>query len=154
MLQLSLLLQCIYITFALRTLLDMNDHSIHHGRNIKRFREMLAMKQDALAYELGDHWTQKKISLLEAKENIEPEILEHISKALEVPKEAIENFNEETAKNIISKMYCTDSHFNALNYQSSFNPFDKVIELYERMLKEKDDTILRLEKLLEKYHNN
>lgn len=115
---------------------------------------MLAMKQDALACELGEHWSQKKVSLLEAKENIEPEILEHISKALEVPREAIENFNEETAKNIISKMYRDDSHIGALNYHSSFNPFDKVVELYERMLKEKDDTIIRLEKLLEKHLNN
>ncbi|MEX6687471.1 XRE family transcriptional regulator [Danxiaibacter flavus] len=112
------------------------------------------MKQDTLACELGAHWSQKKISLLEARENIEPEILEHISKALELPREAFENFNEETARNIISKMYRDHSNINDLNYHSSFNPFDKVIELYERMLKEKDDTIFRLEKLLEKHINN
>ncbi len=36
---------------------------IHEGRNVKRFREMLGIKQDALAYEqdalayeLGDDW--------------------------------------------------------------------------------------------------
>lgn len=33
--------------------------TIHEGRNIKRFREMLGLKQDALAYELGEDWTQK-----------------------------------------------------------------------------------------------
>ena len=115
---------------------------------------MFAMKQDALAYKLGEHWTQKKISLLEAKENIEPEILEHISKALEVPREAIENFNEEAAKNIIAKMYCEGAHINGLNFEASFNPFDKVVELYERMLKEKDDVISRLEKMLDRYIND
>lgn len=35
---------------------------IHHGQNIKRFREMLNLKQDALAHELGEDWNQKKIS--------------------------------------------------------------------------------------------
>jgi hypothetical protein len=33
---------------------------IHEGRNIKRFREMMGIKQDALAAELGDDWSQKK----------------------------------------------------------------------------------------------
>jgi hypothetical protein len=34
--------------------------AIHQGRNVKRFREMLGLKQDALAFELGDDWSQKK----------------------------------------------------------------------------------------------
>ncbi len=41
---------------------------IHQGRNVKRFREMLGIKQDALAFELGEDWNQQKISLLEQKE--------------------------------------------------------------------------------------
>lgn len=39
---------------------DMPNKKIHQGRNIKRFREMLGIKQDALAYELGEDWNQKK----------------------------------------------------------------------------------------------
>jgi len=35
---------------------------------------MPQMKQDALADALGDDWNQKKVSLLEAKERIEPAI--------------------------------------------------------------------------------
>ncbi len=34
--------------------------TIHQGRNVKRFREMLGIKQDALATELGDAGTSKK----------------------------------------------------------------------------------------------
>jgi DNA-binding XRE family transcriptional regulator len=34
--------------------------TIHQGRNIKRFREMLGIKQEALAHELGEDWSQKK----------------------------------------------------------------------------------------------
>lgn len=48
----------------------------HHGRNIKRFREMLGMKQESLATVLGEDWTQKKISALEGKETIESELIE------------------------------------------------------------------------------
>jgi len=43
------------------------NEKIHHGRNIKRFREMMGIKQEALAHELGEDWSQKKISLLVAK---------------------------------------------------------------------------------------
>ncbi len=36
------------------------EQKIHQGRNVKRFREMLGIKQEALALELGDDWNQKK----------------------------------------------------------------------------------------------
>jgi len=61
------------------------DKTIHEGRNVKRIREMLGIKQDALAIELGDDWNQKKTSLLEGKETIEPQILDEVAKALKVP---------------------------------------------------------------------
>ena len=41
------------------------NHKVHEGRNVKRFRKMLGMKQDALAADLGDDWNQQRISLLE-----------------------------------------------------------------------------------------
>jgi hypothetical protein len=44
-----------------------------------------------------------------------------------------------------------------INYNPSFHPIDKIVQLheekialYERMLKEKDEMMARLEKLLEK----
>ncbi len=40
-------------------------NKIHEGRNVKRFREMMGVKQDTLAADLGDDWNQQKISLLE-----------------------------------------------------------------------------------------
>jgi len=45
----------------------MHNNKIHEGRNVKRFREMLGIKQDALAADLGDDLNQQKISLLEQK---------------------------------------------------------------------------------------
>ncbi|MEH7890664.1 helix-turn-helix transcriptional regulator [Elizabethkingia meningoseptica] len=137
---------------------DMPNKKIHQGRNIKRFREMLGIKQEALAFELGEDWNQKKISLLEQKDTVEKDILEQVAKILKVPTEAIENFDEEQAVNIISNTAsfdnCQQPAF--FNNQPSFNPIDKVVELYdekialyERMLKEKDDMMARLEKLIQ-----
>ncbi|OMP75751.1 helix-turn-helix transcriptional regulator [[Flexibacter] sp. ATCC 35208] len=111
-------------------------NKVHEGKNVKRFREMLGMKQEGLAYELGDDWTQKKISLLEQKETIEPDILEQVAKVLKVTPEAIQKFNEEAAINVIANTFNSNdsSTLNAINYYCSSNPIDKVVELYERLL--------------------
>jgi transcriptional regulator with XRE-family HTH domain len=127
---------------------------IHEGRNVKRFRELFGMKQEALADALGDDWTQKKISLLEGKETIESDILMQVAKALKVPAEAIKNFDEEAAINNISCNF----HDNAsVNYKPVFNSLEKWIEaieenkkLYVALLKEKDEKIALLEKILNK----
>ncbi len=74
---------------------------IHQGRNIKRFREMLGIKQDALAFELGDDWNQQKVSVLEQKETIDNVLLEQVSKILKVPADAIKNFEEDSMFNVI-----------------------------------------------------
>ena len=132
------------------------NHKIHQGRNIKRFREMLGIKQDALAYELGDDWNQQKVSLLEQKESIETPLLQQISTILKIPVEAIQNFNEEQAINIISSTFHDTQGL--INYSPIFNnsPIDKIVQLhdekialYERMLKEKDEMMARLEKLIQ-----
>jgi len=133
-------------------------HTIHQGRNIKRFREMLGIKQDALAHELGDDWSQKKISLLEQKETIEEDILRQVSEILHIPVEAFQNFDEEQAVNIIANTFQDFKEgASAINIKPVFDPADKILKLheekmalYERMLKEKDEMIARLEKLMMK----
>lgn len=134
------------------------EHKIHQGRNVKRFREMLGIKQEALALDLGDDWNQKKISLLEQKEIIEDPLLKRISEVLKIPVEAFQNFDEEQAVNIISNTF-TDfkEGASAINIHPVFNPVEVILkmheekmELYERMLKEKDEMMGRLEKLIEK----
>ncbi|MDE3213892.1 MAG: helix-turn-helix transcriptional regulator, partial [Bacteroidota bacterium] len=130
---------------------------VHEGRNIKRFREMLGIKQEALAAELGDDWNQKKISLLEQKELIEPEILASVASALKVPVEAIKNFDEQSAINIIGNTLTTNDNASAslINYFPSFNPIDRLVEsfeenrqLYERLLESERARIILLENLL------
>ncbi len=135
----------------------MQNKKIHQGRNIKRFREMLGIKQEALAFDLGEDWNQKKISLLEQKETVEEDILERISQILKVPVEAIENMDDEQAINIIANTFDNGAILNGINYNPSFHPIDKVLQLheekialYERMLKEKDEMMARLEQLIQK----
>src|SRR5258708_32628499 len=115
------------------------NEKIHMGRNVKRFREMMSIKQEALAAELGDDWNQKKVSMLEQKETIEDDLLQQVAKALKVPVEAIKNFDEQSAVNIISNTFHNNSHdestFNALNLNPTFNPIDKIVELYDALVK-------------------
>ncbi len=63
---------------------------------------MRGLKQEGLAIELGDDWNQKKISLLESKEEIEPELLKQVADVLKMPVEAFTNLDEDGAFNIIS----------------------------------------------------
>jgi transcriptional regulator with XRE-family HTH domain len=129
---------------------ETND-TIHQGRNVKRFREMLGIKQETLASELGDDWNQKKISLLEQKETIEPDLLEQLAKALKVPKEAIQNFDEEAAINIIGNTYNSHdtSTLNAFNYRPTFNPMDKIVELYEALVKSEKEKVEMWQRLFD-----
>jgi transcriptional regulator with XRE-family HTH domain len=130
---------------------------IHEGRNVKRFREMLGIKQDALAADLGDDWNQQKVSLLEQKETIDPALLQQISFALKIPAEAIQNFDEEQAVNIISNTFGDNACVGNPNSTFNFNPIEEIkklheekIALLERMLKEKDEMMARLETLIER----
>ena len=131
------------------------ESKVHEGRNVKRFREILGIKQDALAYELGEGWNQQKISLLEQKETIELPLLKQISNAMKVPVEAFQNFDDEQAINIISNTFDNCNQPASFFYNSTINPIDQIIKLheekialYERMLKEKDQMMDRLEKLI------
>ena len=128
--------------------LAMNEKIVHEGRNVKRIREMLGVKQDALAYDLG--LSQQAISQLEQKEALDTDMLEKIAKVLKVPVEAIKNFDEQAAINIIATTFSSHDHstMNGVNFHPTFNPIDKVIELYERMLKDKNDLIEKLEGLI------
>ena len=119
---------------------------------------MLGIKQEALAYDLGEEWNQKKISMLEQKNVIEHSLLQQISNSLRIPVEAFQNFDEEQAVNIISNTFDNGAFLNT-GHSATFNtnPIDKLIQLheekialYERMLKEKDEMMARLEKLISK----
>lgn len=109
--------------------------TIHQGRNIKRFREMMGLKQEALAFELGEDWNQKKISLLEGKEVVDEALLEQMAKVLKVTPEVIKNFDEEMGIAYFNTFHdnsFTDSYVNATANQCNFNPLDKYAEAVEK----------------------
>lgn len=120
----------------------------HIGRKIARIRELRGMKQETLAEELGI--SQQSVSTLEKSETLEDKKLEEIAKALGVTKEGIENFSEESVLNIISNSFHDQSALNAILNQPTFNPIDKVVELYERLVQAEKDKVEYLEKLLGK----
>jgi transcriptional regulator with XRE-family HTH domain len=138
------------------------DTPIHHGKNIKRFREMLDLKQEALAAELGEDWTQRRVSLLEQRETVDHETLKLVAKALKVPVKAIENFSEKGAVNYFNTFEdaVTNNGGGAIggsntNNNCTFNPIDKLMEAVEEikqlnsaLIKEKDEKIALLEKML------
>lgn len=129
------------------------EKKIHHGKNITRFRQMLGMKQDLLASIMGDDWNQMKISRLEGKEEIEDGILDEVARALKIPVEAIKNFDEEAAINIVANT--VNNHDNAtgnslFSYYPTFNPVDKIVEILEQANKEKNEEIAMLRKEIEK----
>lgn len=116
---------------------------------------MLHIKQEALAITLGDDWSQKKVSRLEERETVEDELLKQVADALHVTPDAIKNFDEEKVINIFSNTFQDNS--SCYNHYPTFNPIDKIVQLYdekitlyERMLKEKDEMMARLEMLLKK----
>ena len=109
------------------------------------------LNQDVLAEEIGV--SQATLSGYEKKETLEQEILDKIAVALNIPVEAITELDNAASINIVSSTLYdkAGSIFN----NPTFNPIDKVIELYneknalyERMLKEKDSVIELLKEIV------
>jgi len=124
----------------------------HLGHNIARIRGMRRVTQKEMAAKLM--LTQPDYSRIEKSEVVDDERLQQIAEILTVSVDTIKNFDEFAPINIVSSTF----HDNASINQSSvlnFNPIDKLMEvvdynkhlteevkqLYERLLKEKDDVI-------------
>lgn len=118
------------------------------GYSVKRLRDILGMKQEELAEIL--HISLQTFLNIEQREVLDDDILNTIANALNVSVDTIKNFNEEAPVNIISNTFTSNdtSVLNAVNYQCPFNTLDKVIELYERMLKAEQEKVNILEQML------
>jgi transcriptional regulator with XRE-family HTH domain len=135
--------------------------STHQGENIKSIREIRKMKQETLAELMGDDWTQKKISLLEGKENIEPELLEQAAKALNTSVDAIKNYDPEAVIQFITNNFTfNDQSINqgggSTNNYCTFNALDELMEameenkkLYERLLQAEREKVEMMRELLD-----
>jgi transcriptional regulator with XRE-family HTH domain len=113
----------------------------HQGRNAQRIRVYLGMKQEVFAKELGV--SQSQVSSIEQQPVIEEQMLAEIAGVLGVTPELIKNFD--VARAIYNINHYKDSTIhgnfkdttiseNGIGYQY-VNPLEKVVELYERLLK-------------------
>ncbi|OMQ11778.1 helix-turn-helix transcriptional regulator [[Flexibacter] sp. ATCC 35103] len=121
----------------------------HIGRNISRIRELRGMKQEALADAIGV--TQQTVSSLEGSEEVETKRLAEIAKILGVTVEAIENFSEESVFNFFNNFYdnsANNGYLNNSNNHCTFNPLDKVVELYERLVQSEKEKVEYLENII------
>ncbi|MEN2398324.1 helix-turn-helix transcriptional regulator [Flavobacterium sp. MC2016-06] len=120
----------------------------HIGRNISRIRELRGMKQEALAIAIGV--SQQSVSNIEGSETVDDEKLEKIATVLGVSVEAIKNYSDEVVLNNIQNNYegAVINSGPTVNHNCSFNPLDKVVELFERLVQAEKDKVEYLEKLL------
>ena len=108
----------------------------HVGRNLQRIRVYLGMKQEALAADLGVN--QQVISKIEKQEEIEEDFLKRIAEVL-----GIFNINHHNYKDAnISEGATTYA------IVQQINPLEKIVELYERLLKSEQDKIEILKKYM------
>jgi transcriptional regulator with XRE-family HTH domain len=129
----------------------------HMGRKILRIRELRGMKQEVLAEAMGI--SQQTVSNLENSEEVDDKRLKDVAAALGVSLEGLKNFSDEAVINYISTY--NDNSAGPFgpngNFQCTFNPLDKVVELfeekeklYERLLEAEKQKNSYLEKLLNK----
>ncbi|WP_091372341.1 helix-turn-helix domain-containing protein [Mucilaginibacter mallensis] len=107
----------------------MAEATLHIGRKISKIRELRGMKQEALAAELGI--SQQSISKIEQSAEVDESALEKIAIALGVPVEGIKKFNEDAVFNIIGNTVNNHDQAAMFNYYPTFNPIDKLLELFE-----------------------
>jgi transcriptional regulator with XRE-family HTH domain len=93
------------------------------------------IKQEFLASELGV--SQQSISRIEQSETVEEDKLQQIAQVLGVTAEAIKNFSEEAVFNNFH-----DNSSGDFRQHCTFNPIDKIVELY-------DEKVALLERLLQ-----
>jgi len=116
--------------------------------DIKLIREIPGIKQEAPPSEAG--LNHQAISPLEQKGSVDDNILGDVSKISKVPVEAIKNFDDQTVLNVISSTFNDHAVLNGILYNPTFNHFDKVVELYEALLKSEREKIVLLERMLDK----
>ena len=139
---------------------------VHHGRNIRRTRIEKDMNQEGLS-ELV-HLSQPAVSKYEKMKVIDDEMLQRFARALNVPFDYLKTLEEDAQTVVFENNTVTNSEQSAGGANISmgivksdtedsindsrvnnFNPIDKITELYERLLKEKDEKYAALERRLQ-----
>jgi transcriptional regulator with XRE-family HTH domain len=99
----------------------------HIGYKIGRIRELRGLKQEYIAHQLNV--SQQTVSKIEQSETIDEDMLNQISKILGVSAEGIKNFSEDAVFNYFNNF--NDNSAGTFNHHCTFNPLDKLVDLFE-----------------------
>ena len=97
------------------------------------------MKQEALAADLGVN--QQVISKIEKQEEIEEGLLNQIASVLGISAEVIKDFDVEKAIYNINNIRDNTFEQGSTSIAQQFNPLDKIVELYERLLQSEREKV-------------
>lgn len=126
------------------------DRRIPIGRKIEKVRRLRGMTQDDLGAKLGG-LSKQSISRIEQSETLEDQKLEEICTALGVTSDGLKNYNEDTVLYNTANFYdgsqVTTSSINANISTMVNNPIEKIIELYESLLKSEKEKVELLQRL-------
>lgn len=119
--------------------------SLKIGRNIARLRKLQGITQEELAGRLKT--SRQTVVKYEAMDDMDEEKLKLVAKALGVITEIIRELNDDTLSNGVDIKFFDGSSLVNFN----FNPVEKIVELYERMLQLEREKIEILKASLAKY---
>lgn len=138
---------------------DIKAKNVNQGANVRLFRQLLGMKQETLADEMGV--TQQKISRIEQSRVIDEPTLIQIAGILHVSPQIIQEMEENPTSIVIeNNTFQPGSSNNGIiqhdnNDNRTIYPIDQIVELnkehaslYERMLAIEKEKIALLEQLL------
>jgi len=131
------------------------EEKIHEGKNLKRIREIMGMKQEVLGQKCESKFDQRRISEFENSWTIAEPALKELADALGVTVEFIRAFNEEKAIfNIQNNNTFTvsENSFGLSNQPNvTYNSLGKVEMLLEKLVQDdavKTKAILDLTKVV------
>lgn len=108
------------------------EQDVHLGEKIRGLRRLKGIKQETLAKGLGI--VQQNVSKMEQKKDIPLERLERAAQILGVSVDELQNFDERGLVNNNFGEQRDVVHYN-------INPLEKVTELYEELLKAKQEVM-------------
>ena len=132
---------------AFDDMIQKEKNEVHLGRNIQRIREIIGMKQSALADNAG--MSQQNVSKLESSPVIADETLEKLATSLGVTADFIKGFNEEKAVYNIQSNFTVNEKGSNINqqFQPTFNnDVDRLVEMFERLLQGEKEKVELLAK--------
>jgi transcriptional regulator with XRE-family HTH domain len=116
---------------------------VHLGNNVARLRNFRRIPQKEMASKL--QMSQQTYSNVENKQDIDEDLLQKIAEVLEFPIEAIRELDTHSVLSINQQGGNAGNIF----YQTSAT--DKLQDLYEKLLKEKDEIIKIKDEMIEMF---